>query len=278
MSTILILVIAIISIAVVLPGIVWLGFQIEPAGFPPHPEKTQEAGAVGLPSNLPEPVRRYSEEVMGSHVPGIESAVVWGKAKMKLSGIWMPVRFKAYYLPGRTFYRYMEITWFGRPILKGHDSCIDGEGVLKIEGILNMKETGNKMDQGQNLALWGEAVFAPSVFIADPRASWEAVDEVTAHLVFPFGEQKDRLLFKFDPKTNLITHISAMRYRGQEEEKTPWLIEFTDWKTFHSVRIPVRFSVAWEDEGSPWSYWTVEGVEYNVDISDKIPDSRGDKK
>ncbi|MCX9075241.1 MAG: hypothetical protein OIN88_11400 [Candidatus Methanoperedens sp.] len=222
MSTILILVIAIISIAVVLPGIVWLGFQIEPASFPPHPEKTQDTGSVELPPILP--------------------------------------------------------TWFGRPILKVHDSFINGEGVLKIEGILNMSETGEKMDQGQNLALWGEAVFAPSVFIADPRASWEAVDEVTAHLVVPFGEQKDRLLFKFDPKTNLITHISAMRYRGQEEEKTPWLIEFTDWKTFHSVRIPVRFSVAWEDEGSPWSYWTVEGVEYNVDISDKIPDSRGDKK
>jgi hypothetical protein len=26
--------------------------------------------------------------------------------------------------------------------------------------------------------------------------------------------------------------------------------------------------VIWKDEESPWSYWTVEGVEYNVDISD----------
>ena len=25
-------------------------------------------------------------------------------------------------------------------------------------------------------------------------------------------------------------------------------------------------SVTWEDEGSPWSYWTVEDVEYNVEI------------
>ena len=78
------------------------------------------------------------------------------------------------------------------------------------------------------------------------------------------------MLFKFDPKTDLVSNVSARRYRGQEEEKTPWRIELTEWKNFHSVKIPVRFAVTWEDEGSLWSYWTVEGVEYNVDIEDNL--------
>ncbi len=49
-----------------------------------------------------------------------------------------------------------------------------------------------------------------------------------------------------------------------------WLIEFTEWKNFRSVKIPVRFAVIWEDEGSPWSYRTAEGVEYNINIADNL--------
>lgn len=113
----------------------------------------------------------------------------------------------------------------------------------------------------------------PSVVIADTRVRWEAVDEETARLVIPYGERNDSLLFKFDMKTGLISNVSAQRYRGQDDIKTPWLIEFTEWKMYQSVKIPVRFELIWEDEGSPWSYWRVEGVEYNVDITEIIEDN-----
>lgn len=185
----------------------------------------------------------------------------------------MPVRFKAYYLPGQADLRYLEVTWFGKTILKVSDSYINGEGVMKIEGLLNMNETGEKIDQGQNLAMWGETVFMPSVVIADTRARWEAADNETTRLVIPYGEQNDSLIFKFDPKTDLVSNVSAQRYRGQEEGKTSWMIEFTEWKNFHSVKIPVNYAVIWEDEGSPWSYWTVEGAEYNIDVTQMLKDN-----
>ncbi len=270
MSSIFILIIAIIGIAVVLLGLGWLGFQIDSPSFPLHPEKTKDAGTIELPSNLPEPIMRYYKAAAGSHVPVIKSAVVWGKAKLRINGIWMPVRFKAYYLPGQAYLRYLEVTWFGKTILKVSDSYINGEGVMKIEGLLNMNETGEKIDQGQNLAMWGETVFMPSAIIADTRTSWEAVNNETARLVVPYDEQNDSLIFKFDPETDLVSNVSARRYRGQEEEKTSWMIEFTEWKNFHSVMIPVHYAVIWEDEGSPKSYWTVEGVEYNINIADNL--------
>lgn len=103
MSSIYTVIIVVIVFIIVLLGIGWLGFQIEPDSFSPHPDSTQDAGAVELPPNLPEPVQRYYEAAMGTHVPMIDSAVVWGKAKLKISGIWMPVRFKTYYLPGRGY-------------------------------------------------------------------------------------------------------------------------------------------------------------------------------
>lgn len=270
MNGIFTVVITIIAVVAVLLSIGWLGFQIEPDSFPPHPDKMQDSGAVEVPPDLPEPVLRYYKTAAGSQVPVIKSAVVWGKAKLRINGIWMPVRFKAYYLPGQAFLRYLEVTWFGKTILRVSDSYMNGQGSMKIEGLLNMRETGEKIDQGQNLAMWGEAVFTPSLAITDTRARWEAVDDETVRLVIPYGVQNDSLLYKFDKKTGLISNVSAQRYRGQEDKKTPWLIEFMEWKTFHSVKIPVRFAVIWENDVSPWSYWTVEGVEYNVDIADNL--------
>lgn len=170
---------------------------------------------------IPEPVKRYYEAAAGSVVPKVKSAVVWGKAKLRINGIWMPVRFKAYYIPGQAFLRYIEVTWFGKTVLKVSDSYMNGEGVLKIEGLLNKRETGEKIDQGQNLAMWGEAVFMPSVFFTDTSTRWEAVDDETVLLVIPSGKQNDSLDFKFDLKTGLISQIWAMRYKGQNEEKTP---------------------------------------------------------
>ncbi len=274
MSTVVTVILAIVGILGVLVSIGWLGLRTPPKGFPPHPHKTRDLGTVELPPSLPKAVYRHFAATLGSQVPKIESAVVWGRARFRLPstrfGLWMPVRFKAYYIPGQDFYRHMEITWFRLPILRGYDSYLKGEGALKLEGVLNVSETGEKTNQSQNLALWAEAVLMPSVLVTDSRIRWEEVDDVTSRLVVPFGEQEESLLVRFDPQTGLMTQMSAQRYRDQEEEKTPWRIECLDWETFHLLKIP-RLAVTWEDESGPWSFWTVDGVEYNVDVSEKIP-------
>ncbi len=274
MNSILTIAMVLVGIVAILLIIVWLGFQIESKSFSPYPEKTRDAGAVNVSPEIPEPVKRYSEAAAGSHVPVIRSAVVWGKAKVRMNGIWMPVRFKEFNLAGHSFHRYLEVTWFGWTILKVNDVYRNGKGFTKIEGMLNKTETGEKIDQGSNLSLWGEIVFTPSVAITDTSARWEAVDDERVRLVIPYGEQYDSLDFKFDLKTGLITRISAMRYKGQNEEKTPWLVNITEWMTSHYIKIPSRFSVTWEDEGSPWSYWTVEDMEYNVDITGMIKENQ----
>jgi len=274
MSIVVTVILAIVGILGVLASIGWLGLRTPPKGFPPLPHKTRDLGTVELPPSLPKAVYRHFAATLGSQVPKIESAVVWGRARFRLPstrfGLWMPVRFKAYYIAGQDFCRHMEITWFRLPILRGYDSYLKGEGVLKLEGVLNVSETGEKTNQSQNLALWAEAVLMPSVLITDSRIRWEEVDDVTARLAVPFGEQEESLLVRFDPHTGLMTQMSAERYRDQEEEKTPWRIECLDWETFHSLKIP-RLAVMWEDESGPWSFWTVDGVEYNVDVSEKIP-------
>ena len=84
MNGIFTVVISIIGIAVIFLGIIWLGFQIEPESFPPHPEKTKDEGIVKVPPDIPEPEYGYlyafCEHVshMASHLPVARCCRTWG--------------------------------------------------------------------------------------------------------------------------------------------------------------------------------------------------------
>ncbi len=259
-----------------LVGVGWLGLQVKPNPFEPHPEGTGELDTADLPSDLPEPVLRHFQATLGERVPWIETATVWGRGGFNFNGLWTHVRFKSYHDPGREFLRDQEISWFGMPILRGADAYLGGKGSLDISGLfglLNISDSGEKFDQGQNLAMWAEALYTtPSVLVLDPRLRWEPIDDTSAHLIVPFGEQEeDSLRVEFDPESGLMTSMSGMRYRDQEETKTPWRGEFSDWRTVHGIKVPHRVVGTWEDQEGPYVILDLEGAEYNADVSEKIP-------
>ena len=139
-------------------------------------------------------------------------------------------------------------------------------------GPLNVADSVEKFDQGQNLALWAEAAYTtPSVLVLDPRVRWEPIDNTSARLLVPFGDSEDSLRVEFDPETGLITQMSGMRYRDQEETKTPWRGEYSDWRAVRGIKVPHRVVGTWEDWEEPYVILEIEGAEYNVDVSEKIP-------
>ena len=162
------------------------------------------------------------------------------------------------------------------PILQGVDAYLDGTGSLDITGLLGLlsiSDRGEKIDQGQNLAMWAEAPFTtPSALVLDSRVRWEPIDDTSARLIFPFGErEEDSLRFEFDPETGLMTQMSGMRYRDQEETKTPWRGEYSDWRTVRGIKVPHRLVGTWEDQEEPYIILDLEGAEYNIDVSEEIP-------
>ena len=258
-----------------LVGVGWLGLQIKPSPFEPHPEGTGELDTAELPSELPEPVYRHFQATLGERVPRIETATVWGRGDFNFNGLWTHVRFKSYHDPGREFLRDQEISWFGMPILRGVDAYLGGKGSLDITGLfglLNISDSGEKFDQGQNLAMWAEALYTtPSVLVLDPQVRWQPIDDTSARLIVPFGEQEeDSLRVEFDPESGLMTSMSGMRYRDQEETKTPWRGEFSDWRTVHGMKVPHRVVGTWEDWEGPYVILDLEGAEYNVAISERM--------
>lgn len=250
-------------------GLGWLGLTVRPANLALPDESPKDLGAVETPTDVPAPVRRFFRAAYGDRAPRVESLAVYGRARADF-GIWVPLRFRLVHRPGREFERYMEVTWYGRTVLKALDRFVDGRGMT---GPLGREATGPAVDQGATMILWAEAPLMPSLWITDPSIRWEPLDESSARLVFPFADGEDELTVHVDPRSNLITRISALRYRDQDSGKIPWHADFLAWHVVDEARVPKRIAITWEDQGAPWSIWDLEHVLWNVDIDDVLPQS-----
>jgi len=269
-SVINIVVTVIIGIAATM-GTGWLGLQVQPKPFSAYPEQTPTLESVDLPADLPAPVARYYRTTIGDQIPVIESAVIAGRGRLRIKGITFPARFWFTYVAGQSYRHYIEATIFGWPVMKVRERYLDGRARMELP--VGVIENEPKIDMAANLGLWAESVWLPSILITDPRVRWEAIDDTTARLIVPFGEEEDTLTVTFDPQTGLICATEAMRYReATDEAKIPWRNEPLGWRKFHDLMIPSPATTTWLDEGTPWAMWTVEEVEYNVDISEQIPD------
>lgn len=263
MNTLLKMVVSIAGGLAALVAIGWVGLQVPPKIVTPATEKAQTVGDVEIPTKLPAPVLRYLQVALGGHAPQIESAVFWGRAQANF-GVWVPMRFQLYHRVGYDFRRAMQITWFGFPVLKALDQYVNGLGMT---GLVGKADTGVRVDQGSNMILFAEAPLYPSIFATDARIRWVAIDDTSAQLFFPFGAEEDAMTVYFDPQTDLITKMTALRYFGANGEKEPWRVDFLSWQTVDGMTIPARSAITWEKQGKPWSYWDITGVSWNVDLS-----------
>jgi len=145
---------------------------------------------------------------------------------------------------------------------------VDGKSRLELPfGV----EEGSKVDQGANLALWGESMCLPSLFVTDPRVRWEPLDEETALLIVPFGENEQRFVARLDLETNMLHILESMRYKGADSEgKILWINEALAWSAVDGHTIPAVGAATWFDEGTLWAVFTVEDIRYNADVGDYI--------
>lgn len=246
----------------------WLGLRVEPQ---PLPEPAVTAGPVAtvpLRDGLPAPVDRFYRTVYGGEVPVVDSAVISGRGTMRIAGITFPARFRFSHVSGQAYRHYIELTIFGRRLTAVDEWFLDGRGRMDLP--VGVSE-GPNIDQGANLALWAEAVWMPSVWVTDPQATWEAVDETSARLSVPFGDDRETFTVDFDPETGLLRRMESMRFKAEEDTaKVRWINEVESWDRIEGRLLPLRSTVTWADEGSPWADLTTEEVRYNADLADYI--------
>ena len=248
----------------------WLGLQLKPAPFLPYPEKTPALKTVPLPTGLPAPVERFYKTVYGNEVPVIESVVIKGRADISPFGIKFPARFLFVHNAGKDYRHYIEATWFGIPFMKVNESYVDGNSHFELP--IGTFDNDPSITQGAVLGLWAESAWFPSIFLTDTRAHWEPVDATTALLFVPFGDAEENFVVRFDPQTALIDTMEAMRCRdaGPEMKKILWITKSLPGSNIPGSKLSAVGSATWMDQGRPWATFTLEEVNYNVNVSEYI--------
>ena len=248
----------------------WLGLQIKPKPFAPHPERTPQLQTIPLPAGLPAPVERFYKTVYGDQIPVLETAVFKGRAVISPFGVKLPARFIFVHNAGQDYRHYIEATWFGIPFLKVNEGYLDGKSFF--ESPMGNIYDDPSTNQGANLAVWAEAGWFPSIWITDPRVRWEPVDENTAVLYVPFEDQDENFVVRFNPDTGLIDSMEAMRYRdsGPSAKKILWITRNMEGEKLEGTNLDAVGSATWLDQGKPWATFTLEEAHYNVDVSTYI--------
>lgn len=259
-----------VGVLAVLAIVGWIGLKTQPAPFAAYDRPAAPPETIPLPEGLPAPVERFYRQVYGERVPVIQSAVISGRGEMRPMGnITFPMRFRFTHEAGQNYRHYIEATFFGLPIMKVNEHFLEGKGRMELP--FGVVENNAQVDQGGNLALWAEAIWLPSLFLTDPRARWEAVDEATAVLYVPFGADEEQFIVRFDPETGLIQLFESMRYKGENTpQKTLWINESLAWGDLNGTPTLLEAAVTWLDDGRPWAIFTVEEIIYNSDVKTYI--------
>ncbi len=249
----------------------WLGLQIKPKSFSNHPEQTPVLKTISIPAGLPAPVERFYKTVYGDEIPVIETVVMKGRATISPFGFKLPARFLFVHNAGRDYRHYIEATWFGIPVMKVNERFLEGKSLFNIP-VLGTVDNDPSTNQAANLAVWAEAAWFPSLWITDPRARWEPVDDTTALLYIPFEGQEENFVMRFNPETGMLDSMEAMRFRdsGPQAKKILWITRNIEGKKIEGTNLDAVGSATWLDQGIPWAIFTLEEVNYNVDVSEYI--------
>jgi hypothetical protein len=121
-------------------------------------------------------------------------------------------------------------------------------------------------NQGATLALWAEAGWFPAIWVTDPRARWQAVDEHTAILFVPFVDQEESFVVRFNPQSGLVEMMEAMRYKTTSgQNKTLWITN----EVQRQGQAAISYAT-WLDDGKPWAEFVIDEMHFNLDVSKYI--------
>jgi hypothetical protein len=263
------IILIILAVLIGLVLIIWVGLKIQPDSFSPLETNATSPQTTPIPDGLPAPVERFYRTMYGDSIPVIQSAVITGKASLRLNGITFPGRFRFTYDVDRGYRHYIEATVFGFPLFKVNEWYVDGKGRLELPG--QVVENDANTNSAGNQGFYAELMWLAPTLLTDPEVRWEAVDDETAILVIPFEPSVQRFVVRFDPQTGRVSAMETMRSRNPgDATKILWITSSDEWDKVDGFSTFKKCAVTWMDQGTPWAVFTVEQVVLNPDVSTSL--------
>lgn len=262
--------IIIVSAAVLLLAVGWVGLQVKANPFPkvvsdPNPT------LIPIPTDLPAPVLRFAQALFGDEMPVVRSAMVLGRAQLAPTGMPMPTRFRFYYDVARSsHYHDIQVTWFTAPFMRIHERNLEGHTQLDL-AVIGQVNDQPKTNRAAIQGYWAETLaWMPAIVLADSQVRWEAIDETSARLMLPDLDDIEAFTVRFDAETGLMTEVETMRYQDESHpERWRWFNRILEWGEVDGMRVAVRSQTQWND-AAPWATWEVEQAALNVDVSARL--------
>jgi hypothetical protein len=212
-------------------------------------------------------IKHYESIYQTTGMPVIKTVILHGKAKYKISNLWMPVTYHTWVDHGTGFLRELSFYWYKNVILKGVDFWIKGVGALQVNGVIRMNETGKKVTESQLTSFLAETLLLGIFDFSQELLKWDTVNKNSIMLTVSSnnGESKDiTITVDFDSKSGRIKCISSKRFRGQQENKLiPWRIVTEKWNNQQGMWVP-EYYAKWDDQKRPWCHYSVKGMTINA--------------
>ncbi len=259
---------ALIDIALLVVLFVVFGFRVPPTPFPVYRAPASPVVTIPIPAGLPKPVERFYHATYGDQVPVYTSAVISGRGTVRFMGITLPSRLRFIHIPQQGYRHYFEATFYNLPILAVNEQYLDGKSRFALPfGVTENEPTQNS---AANQGFWSEMIAYPAIYITDPRARWEAVDDNSAILHIPYGTEEQQLTFTFDPQTSAITRVETLRYRDAKSGLLHWWGDLREGQPQDGASVQQHWEITWGDEGTPWLIANIEDMTFNTDVSSYI--------
>ena len=259
---------ALVNVFVLLALFVVFGFRTMPAPFPLYRAPTGRVTIQPIPDGLPEPVERFIRHTYGDGVPVYHSAVITGRGTVRFMGVTMPARIRFTHIPVKGYHHYLETTFYGIPIFKVNEHFLDGRTHFELP--FGVQEDEPELNSAANLGLWAEIIAYPAVFVTDERVRWEAIDETSARLYIPFGDQEQELVFTFSSDGSSIERIETLRFRDVGGKQMRWWGDMGPGSNRYGLSSLQHWEINWEDETGPWLVAEVEDILFNADLEGYI--------
>jgi hypothetical protein len=224
-------------------------------------------------SQLPPPVERYLQHVLGQETRRIVRARAEQDAEFFINGAWQPLHATQQFSvapAGFVWDARIRMARFVTAFVR--DSFVNDEGSMRaaLNALYPLVDQHGRseLDAGALQRLLGESLWLPTMLKPGHGVAWTELSDSSAVATLSAGGTHVSLEFRFNQR-NEVSEIVGQRFAEQDGEYQlrPWHVACGEYGERHGLLIPIACEVAWLNGERLEPYWRGRIVEITYEFA-----------